>query len=49
MALIECSRCGCMLDVRTMLSCGICGARLCEACSRESHGVCDDCAGSDRE
>lgn len=48
MALIECTRCGRMQDARSMQTCGICGAHLCEYCSREGHGVCDDCAGADR-
>lgn len=49
MTLIECSRCGCIADARSMIACGICGARLCDSCAKESHGLCDDCADSDRE
>jgi hypothetical protein len=49
MGMIECARCGCMQDARSMAACGICGAHLCDSCARESHGLCDDCAAGDRE
>ena len=45
----ECSMCGKRGDARSMRSCGLCGAPICDDCAERGAGLCDLCAGDDRD